>query len=418
MELVLKSSWDAEPLAIDVFQHKALVVTSQNKAAIWNCITGQQEQQSSFPTEQILSASLHPSGNHVLLGCHDKLILANIAAYEILIFADIKFKCLDCKFNRAGSLFAAIRGQIIEIFDFITGEKISVIECGDTSFCNLQWGNNCRLHAISHDEMRCWDSVNGKMTAEFIVTNGQIIGSAITFEGNAVLALSTNSVSILNHSLEITSEFAIGDSFELTGPIDVSDEGLVFVSIRNQNTKETSIRIISIVNKHQFDTNLGGSTAINMLMVSRDGRFLLIDNAMFTVKDRRGYNQSIITSSDLIEEPLTIKEKSDVLVTSSYVEKQSAILKDAKMRLADLEMLIDLELKTTKDQVISSIREQRKAKVNELTQASSELDALGHEREVTKQQCLQALEEAKAASEQDIRELVRGNKNELMRQVS
>jgi hypothetical protein len=256
------------------------------------------------------------------------------------------------------------------------------------------------------------------MTAEFIVTNGQIIGSAITLEGNAVLALSTNSVSILNHSLEIASELAIGDSFDLTGPIDVSDEGLVFVSIRNQNTKETSIRIISIVNKHQFDTNLGGSTAINMLMVSRDGRFLLIDNAMFTVKDRRGYNQSIITSSDLIEEPLTIKEKSDVLVRSSYVEKQSAILKDAKMRLADLEMLIDLELKTTKDQVISSIREQRKAKVNELTQASSELDVLRQEREVTKQQCLQALEEARVASERDIRELVRGNKNELMRQVS
>jgi hypothetical protein len=139
---------------------------------------------------------------------------------------------------------------------------------------------------------------------------------------------------------------------------------------------------------------------------------------MFTVKDRRGYNQSIITSSDLIEEPLTIKEKSDVLVTSSYVEKQSAILKDAKMRLADLEMLIDLELKTTKDHVLSSIREQRKAKVNELTQASSELDVLRQEREVTKQQCLQALEEARVASERDIRELVRGNKNELMRQVS
>ena len=111
---------------IDVCVRKPLLITcgADKTLRMWNYATKTCEQVKAFPDEP-LSVSLHPSGNHVLVGFSDKLRLFNVLMDDVRVTADLPVKaCKECKFSNGGQYFAAVSGPHIHIFSTYTTEQL------------------------------------------------------------------------------------------------------------------------------------------------------------------------------------------------------------------------------------------------------------------------------------------------------
>eukprot|EP00956_Cyclotella_meneghiniana_P005553 scaffold7143_cov71-Cyclotella_meneghiniana.AAC.3 len=363
VELVKKSSLDVavpdEIIAVDTSQAKrSILVASANQVSLLNS-RGAVVFRTPFP-EKICCASLHPSGNHLIVGSQEKFFLANVLVDQIRVFHEVKTRCTDVKFNLTGSVFSVIVGQSIEIYDFISGDQINVIRC-NTFFHGLRWGIDCQMYATSKDNelLCCWDAISGKST--------------------------------------------------------ISDEGLVLACMRNRDTNRSFLKIISLDGQEQFDQPI--NETIQLMTVSSG--LLLTNNSMYSIKDHREINQSIITAFETVEmdQSKHVEDCSDVLITALHIEHQAATLQDVRSRLADLEILIDLEYKSETDQIALNMKSQAESNSRELNTENYNLDLLRQRKEDTEEQCRKLLEQAIATSVREVKELQQKNKQDLMRQV-
>ena len=422
IELVKKSSWEdsvqGKIIFIDDNPAKQLaLIASEHCVAIFNYSSGTIGQKTSY-VEKIFFVSLHPNGNHVIVGCskNKKLLLANILADKIHEFADIETQdssTTSCKFNKTGALFATGGHYFIDVYNFVLGHKINSINCNGTLFSNIAWGHDSTIQGTSHQgDLLCrWD-LNGIKTGEFHLTTDRILGSSIT-STDKTLIVSPNFIRIFSRDLIQESEVKVTGSVCLTGPTAVSGEDLVFAA-----TTAASIRIFCLASQEQFEAKIKNK-AVTLLSVSCDGRFLMTNEELFTVKDHRGYNKSIITACDDLDmHPVKdIATKPDVMVKLSYLKDQSALLNDAQTRLEDLNLMNDLELKTTKDGISASFNKQQEEHVKKLSTAKYKLDALRHEKDVVNKQCFEALNAGKASCKREILDKEKETKHELLKQV-
>ena len=415
IELAKKSCWDDDSVEGKVIfvdnnspKHLTLIAT-EHCLAIFNHRNGAIGQKSSYP-EKISSISLHPSGYHVIVGCGTtKLLLANILFDKIHVFAEIETNCTDCKFNRTGALFAT-GGHFIDVYSFVFGHKLYSIDCNGAFFSRIFWGHDSIYGTSDQGNLLCrWD-YRGIKTAELCLTV-RILGSAITSEGETLI-VSQDSITIFSRELIQENEVKVTDSVSLTGPTTVSDEGLIFAA-----TNAASVRIFCLARQEQFDTKIAGY-AVTLLSVSCDGRYLMTNEGLFTVKDHRGYNKSIITACDDFDvHPVRDTEQADVLVMLTYLECQSALLQDVQTRLQDLKSMNDLDLKSKTDKILAQLKMQEQQNAKKLNEETDKLIALKIEKDVANTQYFEALNGAKASFTGEIVDEGKTTKNEIMRQV-
>jgi cilia- and flagella-associated protein 57 len=68
---------------------------------------------------------MHPSGLQVLVGFNDKLRLMNLLMDDIRVAKEVNIRgCRECCFSHGGHLFAAVQGNIIQIFNTYTLENV------------------------------------------------------------------------------------------------------------------------------------------------------------------------------------------------------------------------------------------------------------------------------------------------------
>jgi len=126
---------------LDCCVRKPLVVTCSidRSMRIWNYSTKICEQVKHFAEEPI-SASLHPSGLHVLLGFSDKLRLFNILMDDVRQLADFAVKsCRECRFSHGGQCFAAVSGPYISIFNTYTFEQVASLKGHSGPVKSISW---------------------------------------------------------------------------------------------------------------------------------------------------------------------------------------------------------------------------------------------------------------------------------------
>lgn len=414
-------SWDEsrfgkEIVSIDTCPAKPyILISSWNHLSIWNLFNNTIEQSTYFD-DRIVAASLHPSGNHVLVGFSDNVMLANVLDGQIQVFHDIKIrKLVDCRFNSAGTLYAAACWSSIEVFDFISGAKINSIKCNDASVGGLCWGPNGRLFVRQNcGSIHGYNAVAGETIGEFNVDHERILDVAVTSEGNVVATSSSNKIVVLNSDLKPLRDIVVGNGLKLTGSIVVSSD-LAFVIARSRDGL-SALEIITLEGQEQHHNAVVG-TEINILEVSFDGKVLLTNEGLLVVKDIRRHNTSMITTISELTEELVYEQCSDVLVSLSRIEDQIALLQDAKSRLSDLEMMIALESKTTADALATKVREIQDMYAQELRKARLGLAELKQEEEVARKDHIQAIEDAKFSFAKELQNEKKNHRDRLQRQV-
>ncbi|CAD8184061.1 unnamed protein product [Paramecium octaurelia] len=110
---------------LDVCTRKSLVVTVSDDRSIriWNfneLILEVMKECEDTP----LAVAIHPSGFHLIVSFSDKIVLYNLFEKDLNSFKEIHIKnCQQIKFAHGGHLFAVANQNLVQIYQFYTGEN-------------------------------------------------------------------------------------------------------------------------------------------------------------------------------------------------------------------------------------------------------------------------------------------------------
>jgi WD40 repeat protein len=86
--------------------------------------------------EEAYTVSLHPSGLFILVGFSDKLKLFTILIDDLRPFKEFSIRgCREALFSNGGHLFAAVHGNVIQIYSTVTFENITNLKGHNGKVC-------------------------------------------------------------------------------------------------------------------------------------------------------------------------------------------------------------------------------------------------------------------------------------------
>lgn len=112
---------------MDTCVRKPLVATCgmDRTIRVWNIVEQRLDLSKAFQ-EEPCSLAMHPSGLHLAVGFADKIRLLNLLMDDVRPCHEISIKqCREVKFSNGGSMFAAVNGNVVTIFDFNTYDKLA-----------------------------------------------------------------------------------------------------------------------------------------------------------------------------------------------------------------------------------------------------------------------------------------------------
>lgn len=149
---------------MDTCVRKPLVATCgmDRTIRVWNILEQRLDLWKAFQ-EEPYSLAMHPSGLHIVVGFADKIRLMNLLMDDVRTCHEISIKqCREVKFSNGGSMFAAVNGNVVTVFDFNTYDKLA----------DLRGHNSKVMNTIARGENSCFDvhfGANGARSSRFFI---------------------------------------------------------------------------------------------------------------------------------------------------------------------------------------------------------------------------------------------------------
>ncbi|KAG1932003.1 cilia- and flagella-associated protein 57 [Pimephales promelas] len=352
---------------------KPLIATCSldRSVRIWNFETNDLEMFKEFQ-EESYSVALHPTGLFILVGFSDKLRFMTLLIDDIRTLKEFTVRsCRECVFSNGGHLFAAVNGNVINIYSTTTFEDV----------LNLK-GHNEKVRAVvfSPDDSRLvscgmdgavyeWNTLTGTRESDSVLKTCSYTGVTISPDAKTFFAVGTDCTLKEIQDCQILREVPSGDVVCTTVAMSRSGRALFI------GTSTGTVRAIKyplpIQNAWlEYQAHAG---PVTKMIITFDDQFLLTvseDGCLFIWKiiDKEGQG---------LKREKELKYTEEILVTKSELEEKNKMIFDLNTKMDELQEDIKHQI-SLKDMAY-------KEKINELTekylQQSSSLNA---EKEVLK----------------------------------
>ena len=171
--------------------------------------------------EQAYSIALHPSGLYILVGFSDKLRMMNLLIDDIRVFKEFPIKScrevcrdislfllsscmnirsykkcisLQCSFSHGGHYFAAVHGNIIQIYSTTTFDNIANLKGHNGKVKSVIWSMDdqkivsCGMDGAVYE----WDPFSSKRLGEYVLKSCSYTGVTITPDGKTTFAVGSD----------------------------------------------------------------------------------------------------------------------------------------------------------------------------------------------------------------------------------
>jgi len=171
---------------------KPLIITcsTDKSVRVWNYVDSTSDIVKVF-LEEAHSVSLHPTGLYALVGFSDKLKLLNVLMDDIRPYKEFNVRsCREARFSNGGQYFAALHGNVIQIYDTWTFENIGNLKGHNGKIKSIQWTpmDNKIISCGADGAVYEWSLKEFKREKDCIVKNTGFFSAVPTIDGNTIYA--------------------------------------------------------------------------------------------------------------------------------------------------------------------------------------------------------------------------------------
>ncbi|XP_071118876.1 cilia- and flagella-associated protein 57-like [Haliotis cracherodii] len=384
-EVLAQSFHNSQIMGLDVCIRKPLIATSSldRSVRIWNYETCNLELYKEF-AEEAYSIALHPSGLYILVGFSDKLRLMNLLIDDIRTFKEFTVRgCRECAFSNGGHLFAAVHGNVIQIYSTTTFENVSNLKGHNGKVRSVVWSfDDAKIVSCGMDgAVYEWDPYTGKRLAESVLKSCSYTGVAVNNDGKTTFAVGSDKSLKEIADSSILREVPSGE-MTMTN-VALSHSGRMLFTGTQRGTLWSMKFPLTIPGEWQ--EHQGHSASITKMKITFDDQFLITVSEDATIilwkiqdKEGRGLKRDkevgwaeeiLITKSDLEEKNSNMSELKTRVEELKMENEYQLRLKDMnyneKMKELTEKFIQEMESLKTKNQVLKTDKDKEEAKHEE-----------------------------------------------------
>ncbi|KAJ3192775.1 Cilia- and flagella-associated protein 57 [Irineochytrium annulatum] len=350
---------------LDLCCRKPILVTCSTDKSIkvWNYMTGTCELSKYFP-EEAHSVSLHPSGLYLLVGFSDKLRLLNVLMDEFRLFKEFPIRgCKECKFSNGGHIFAAVHGNMIQLYSLWTFDNIGNLKGHNGKVRSLHWtpDDSVLVSAGSDGAVYTWVVRDLKRENEHILKSCSYTSATCSVNGKTVYAVGSDKV--LKEINESTVTCQMESNVVLTQVVTSKSGKMMFAGTASGQIRSLKYPLTGEADDYQ--EHQAHSGPITKLRISYDDQFL------FSVSDDGCiYVYRVSDKEDRgIRRDRSTHYADEILITKSDLEEKTVLMSELQRSLEELKLEHEYQLRL-KDMNFNE-------KLKELTEKfSQEIEAL------------------------------------------
>ncbi|KAF9421540.1 hypothetical protein HW555_002473, partial [Spodoptera exigua] len=161
---------------------------------IWNYMTDDVEMIKLYQ-EEIHCVSLHPTGLFAIVGFSDKLrfMVVLIDDFEVMREFPIR-NCKQAKFSTNGQMFAAVNGQVIQVFSSVSFMNVFNLKGHNGRITCLAWSANdlTMISCGTEGAVYEWSMVTGQRVGEVILKTNQFYACAVNGNGKTIYGVGSD----------------------------------------------------------------------------------------------------------------------------------------------------------------------------------------------------------------------------------
>ncbi|KAK1193376.1 CFA57 protein, partial [Pygoscelis papua] len=402
---------------LDICIWKPILATCSldRSVRIWNYKTNTLELYKEY-REEAYTVSLHPTGLFCLVGFSDKLRFISLLYEDMHVFKEFAVrKCRECSFSNGGHLFAAVNGNVIQIYSSITFENINNLKGHSGKIHAIKWSADdtkfvsCDTHGAVYE----WNLLTGKRESECVLKS--CIYSSIALSSDAKIIFAVGS----DQTLKEISESSIQQEVPAFGvvytAVAVSHSGhMVFVGTSLGTIRAMKYPLPLTKDFKEYQAHAG---AVTKMSVTNDDLFLLTaseDGSIFIWKvyDKGG---------GILKWEKEVEYAEEVLIMRSDIEEKSQAMLDLQIRVKELQTENDYHLRLKDmycDEKIKELEENFTQEIgslktkHQILQAEKEKQELQHQFQLSELMNKQAREVQQLESDSNQKLLMENEKYE------
>lgn len=340
-EPLAQSYHSSSVTGLDVCIRKPLIASCSidRSVRVWNYETNILELYKVFQ-EEAYSIALHPSGLYILVGFSDKLRLLNILIDDIRIFKEFTIRgCRECAFSNGGHLFAAVHGNVIQIYSSTTFENVSNLKGHNGKVRAISWSaDDSKLISAGMDgAVYEWSVATDKRVNEAVLKTCAYMGVAVSPSGKHTYAVGSDKT-----LKEITESQVLRtvDSGGVTlTQVVISHSGKMLFC----GTDSGTLRSVKfpLTEAGEFVEHQAHANQITKMKITHDDQYLVTvseDGCLMTwrIADKEGRG---------VKHDREVPFAEEILITKSDLEEKNQLMSELKTRVEELKMENEYQLR-------------------------------------------------------------------------
>ncbi|XP_065602497.1 cilia- and flagella-associated protein 57 [Cyrtonyx montezumae] len=326
---------------LDICIRRPIVATcSLDKSVrVWNYKTNTLELYKEF-WEEAYTVALHPTGLFCLVGFSDRLRFISLLYDNMHVFKDFPIrKCGECSFSNGGHLFAAVNGNVIQIYSCTTFENTNNLKGHNGKICAVKWSaddSKC-FSCDTHGAVYGWNLSTGKRETECVLTSCVYNGIALYSKSKLIFAVGSD------RTLKEISESSIQHevpAFDVVyTAVAVSHSGdMVFVG-----TSLGTVRAMKypLPLSREFDEYQAHAGAVTKISVTNDDLFLLTASEDGSIFFWKLYDKK----EGVLKREKEFEYAKEVLILKSDIEEKNRAMLELQIRVKELQTENDYQLR-------------------------------------------------------------------------
>ncbi|ESO94501.1 hypothetical protein LOTGIDRAFT_118162 [Lottia gigantea] len=340
-EVLAQSFHYGQIMGLDVCIRKPLIATASldRSVRIWNYETCNLELYKEF-AEEAYSIALHPSGLYILVGFSDKLRLMNVLIDDIRTFKEFTVRgCRECSFSNGGHYFAAVHGNVIQIYSTTTFDNIANLKGHNGKVRSIVWSADdskivsCGMDGAVYD----WEISTGKRLSEIVLKSCSYTGVTVAPDGKTTFAVGSDKTLKEISDSSVIREVPTGD-MTLSNLV-LSHSGRMLFAGTVRGTLWSMKFPLAVPGEWQ-EHQAHGSMIIKMKITYDDQYLITVSEdatiMLWKIQDKEGRGMKRDKEVGWAEE---------ILITKSDLEEKNSLMAELKTRVEELKMENEYQLR-------------------------------------------------------------------------